>query len=135
MEIKFVEQWSGYDGPVLDILPDTEQESFILGVLLQKFVHRKKCIWTDIRNSSIRIPLIDQSDIGLAIMPLGMKIENPLSANEIKEHISTVLFALAGQNNCDGVPYDQMQIAGEYILQLEKQIKELKERLENHDKP
>jgi hypothetical protein len=64
-----------------------------------------------------------------------MKIIDPLSVNGTEQHISTVLFALAGQNNCDGVPYDQMQIAGEYILQLEKQIKELKERLENHDRP
>lgn len=53
-----------------------------------------------------------------------MKIVNPLSVNQTKEHISSVLFALAGQNDCDGSPYDQMQIAGEYIIELEKQLAE-----------
>lgn len=51
-----------------------------------------------------------------------MEIINPLSPKKTKEHISTVLHALAGQNGCDGEPYDQMQIAADYILILEKQI-------------
>lgn len=52
-----------------------------------------------------------------------MKIINPLSPKKKKEHISTVLFALAGQNGCDGEPYDQMQVAAGYILELEAKIK------------
>ena len=51
-----------------------------------------------------------------------MKIVNPLSVNQTKEHISSVLFALAGQGGCDG--HRQMQVAGQYIIELEKQLAE-----------
>lgn len=51
-----------------------------------------------------------------------MKIINPLSPKKTKEHISTVLHALASQNGCDGEPYDQMQIAADYILELETKL-------------
>lgn len=52
-----------------------------------------------------------------------MKIVNPLSPKKTKEHISSVLYALAGQGGCDGIPYDQMQMAADYILELEAKIK------------
>lgn len=52
-----------------------------------------------------------------------MKIVNPLSPKKTKEHISSVLYALAGQGGCDGTPYDQMQMAADYILELEAKIK------------
>lgn len=51
-----------------------------------------------------------------------MKIINPLSPKKTKEHISVVLHALAGQGGCDGQPYDQMQMAADYILELEAKI-------------
>jgi hypothetical protein len=52
-------------------------------------------------------------------------IRNPLSVKGIKEPIQTVLRVLASQNNCDGEPYDQMQIAANYIDQLERKIEKL----------
>ena len=52
-----------------------------------------------------------------------MKIINPLSPKGTKEHISIVLHALASQGGCDGEPYDQMQMAADYILELEAKIK------------
>jgi hypothetical protein len=51
-----------------------------------------------------------------------MKIVNPLSPKGKKEHISAVLHAMAGQGGCDGEPYDQMQMAADYILELEAKI-------------
>jgi len=48
-----------------------------------------------------------------------MKTVNPMSVKETKEDIQTVLRVLAGGNNCDGSPYDQMQIAADYIDNLE----------------
>lgn len=59
-----------------------------------------------------------------------MNIVNPLSVKKSKEPIQTVLRVLAGQNNCDGEPYDQMQIAAEYIDRLERTIKFLQEQLD-----
>ena len=51
-----------------------------------------------------------------------MKVINPLSPKGTKEHISIVLHALASQGGCDGEPYDQMQVAADYILELEAKI-------------
>ena len=51
-------------------------------------------------------------------------IVNPLSVGKKKEPIQSVLRALAGQNNCDGEPYDQMQEAADYIDKLEKKLRE-----------
>jgi len=51
-----------------------------------------------------------------------MKIINPLSPKGTKEHISIVLHALASQGGCDGEPYDQMQMAADYIQELEAKI-------------
>lgn len=48
-----------------------------------------------------------------------MKIVNPMSVNGTKENIQTVLRVLAGGNNCDGAPYDQMVAAANYIDELE----------------
>lgn len=59
-----------------------------------------------------------------------MKIVNPLSVTGTKETIQTVLRVLASQNNCDGEPYDQMQIAAEYIDRLEHTIRFLEEQLD-----
>jgi len=58
-----------------------------------------------------------------------MKIINPLSPKETKEDIKTVLRVLAGQGGCDGMPYDQMQKASDYIEQLEAKIKRLNKKL------
>lgn len=55
-------------------------------------------------------------------------IVNPLSVNGVKQPVQTVLRCLAGQNNCDGDPYDQMIAAADYIDQLEMKIKYLKEK-------
>lgn len=56
-------------------------------------------------------------------------IVNPLSPTMKEEKIQTVLYALAGQNNCDGEPYDQMQAAADYINDLENEINNLRESL------
>ena len=45
------------------------------------------------------------------------------------QHISTVLHAMAAQENCDGEPYDTMIIAADYIKVLERQKKELNKLL------
>lgn len=53
-----------------------------------------------------------------------MQIKNPLSAQDGHyNHISTVLRQLAGQEGCDGEPYDQMIEAAYYIDYLEEQLK------------
>lgn len=51
----------------------------------------------------------------------GYMLENPLSGQ--KESIQATLRSLAGQENCDGEPYDQMMQAAEYIDKLEKLLK------------
>jgi hypothetical protein len=45
---------------------------------------------------------------------------NPLTDKH--EHPATILRSLASQENCDGVPYDQMQEAADYICKLEKRL-------------
>lgn len=47
-----------------------------------------------------------------------MNILNPLTGKE--EPIRAVLRSLASQEGCDGAPYDQMQIASDYIERLEE---------------
>jgi hypothetical protein len=42
--------------------------------------------------------------------------------------IRTVLLALAGQENCDGSPYDEMIQAAEYIAELEAENAALRQR-------
>jgi hypothetical protein len=49
-----------------------------------------------------------------------LKILNPLTGNQ--EPVASVLRSLAGQENCDGPPYDQMQEASDYIAKLEDWI-------------
>lgn len=56
-------------------------------------------------------------------------IINPLSPTENIEPIQTVLRALAGQDNCDGEPYDQIQIAADYIDTVETEIAALRAEL------
>ena len=56
-----------------------------------------------------------------------MEIVNPLSPSGAKEDIKTVLYALAGQGGRDGEPYDQMQVAGDYIATLEAENAALKD--------
>jgi hypothetical protein len=51
-----------------------------------------------------------------------MKIKNPLTGND--EPIPAVLQSLAGQEGCDGEPYDQMVAAADYIKWLEKLLRE-----------
>ena len=51
-----------------------------------------------------------------------MNIKHPLKWNELYP-IQTVLMDLAGQENCDGEPYDQMVEASEYISELEGKLK------------
>jgi hypothetical protein len=57
-----------------------------------------------------------------------VKIVNPLSPSKKKEDIKTVLYAIAGQGGADGCPYDQMQVAADYIKSLEYKIKFLEEQ-------
>jgi len=57
-----------------------------------------------------------------------LKIYNPLTQKELTEdNIASCLFDMAGQENCDGDPYDQMQFAGEIILDQQLRIKWLLE--------
>lgn len=58
-----------------------------------------------------------------------IKIVNPLSPKGIEEDIKTVLYVLAAQGGSDGYPYDQMQLAADYICSLENEINNLKEFL------
>ncbi len=46
-------------------------------------------------------------------------IVHPMRLGEAGCKIQTVLRDLAGRENCDGDPYDQMQDAGDYIDELE----------------
>lgn len=43
--------------------------------------------------------------------------------------VQNVLLDLAGQENCDGEPYDQMVAAADYINDLEKENKILREEI------
>jgi len=59
-----------------------------------------------------------------------VKIKNPLAVNQERLYpIQSVLKDLAAQENCDGEPYDQMQLAAEYINGLELLLKELQNLL------
>lgn len=58
-----------------------------------------------------------------------MKIDNPIGFK--RQHISTVLAQLAAQENCDGEPYDQMILAAQYIVKLERRIEDLESGLES----
>lgn len=48
-----------------------------------------------------------------------MKIFDPLDVNGRHRDIASVLMGIAGQENCNGEPYDQIQQAAEYIRILE----------------
>lgn len=50
-------------------------------------------------------------------------IKNPLSPSSRWEAISTVLRALAGQEGCDGEPYDQMMEAAEELDRLDAEVR------------
>lgn len=52
-----------------------------------------------------------------------MKIDHPLS--QVKQPIQVVLRALAAQEGCDGEPFNEMQLAAEYIDRLESCITKL----------
>jgi len=43
--------------------------------------------------------------------------------------IQSVLRILAGQNGCDGVPYDQMVEAADYIDELEQKLESVLKEL------
>lgn len=61
----------------------------------------------------------------------GLKIVNPLSYKGTLEPISTVLRALAGQENCDDEPYNQLMVAADYIDALEYKISWYEERIKD----
>lgn len=52
----------------------------------------------------------------------GMKIPHPLLAGKPLYPIATVLSDLAGQEGCDGEPYDEMARAAKYIRDLENRV-------------
>jgi hypothetical protein len=62
-----------------------------------------------------------------------MEIVNPLSVNGSLEPIQTVLRVLAAQGGCDGEPYDQMQLAADYIDELEHLIKHVTDMIERKE--
>ena len=49
-------------------------------------------------------------------------IHHPLRVKDIPAPIQTVLRDLAGQDGCDGEPYDQMMEAADYIDELEREV-------------
>lgn len=60
----------------------------------------------------------NRNRIGTMGMP--DKIYNPLTGKE--DDIVSVLQMLASQEGCDGEPYDQLQLAAEYITELRSKI-------------
>jgi len=56
-------------------------------------------------------------------------IRNPLARNKVMLPIQSVLRILAGQNGCDGVPYDQMVEAADYIDELEQKLESVLKEL------
>jgi hypothetical protein len=56
-----------------------------------------------------------------------MLIKHPLNIEKRMYPIQDVLRDLANQEHGDGVPYDQMVMAADYIDSLENTIKSLKE--------
>lgn len=56
------------------------------------------------------------------------KIHHPLRVKPIPAPIQTVLRDLAGQDGCDGEPYDQMMEAAEYIDALEAEVDAVRKR-------
>jgi hypothetical protein len=64
MLVKFVEENSDYEGPVLDIQYTNTEEAFALGVVFQEAIALNKCVWKG--NNFLRIPLIEMTNIGTA---------------------------------------------------------------------
>ena len=54
-------------------------------------------------------------------------IHHPLRVRDIPAPIQTVLRDLAGQEGCDGEPYDQMMEAADYIDALERELEAVRE--------
>lgn len=59
-----------------------------------------------------------------------MKIEHPLKDGLWP--IQNVLWDLSSQENCDGEPYDQMYVAGDYIRELESLVRTLGDEMGNN---
>ena len=57
------------------------------------------------------------------------RIHHPLRVRDIPAPIQTVLRDLAGQDGCDGEPYDQMMEAADYIDALERRLDEALQHL------
>lgn len=58
------------------------------------------------------------------------RIVDPLSPTEEERGIVDVLRGLAAQENCDGEPYDQMQMAADYIQELHDNLVAAERKLE-----
>ena len=84
-----------------------------------------KLIWLD--TSSFKLVYRSASLIKGVIMETKMVISQHHRGAKVP--LWVLLCDLASQENCDGEPYDEMQEASEYILELEAKINELEECL------
>jgi hypothetical protein len=67
MKIKLVDiaSQSDHSGPVLDIIAESTQDCFDLGMLFEKIYSINGCVWK--LETSIRLPLVYMDEVGLAI--------------------------------------------------------------------
>jgi hypothetical protein len=90
MRIEYKDKCSDYDGHVIDIYFSDVNEAFEIGKIFNEFCHNKKCCW--ISSNCLRIPLIEQNNIGLAIVPK-TRLEKNLEKN-LKQELQTAIYLL-----------------------------------------
>lgn len=74
MKIKFLneKEQSDHTGSVIDIIAETKEEAFQLGVIAEKIWAINGCGWRI--NGGIRIPLVLMNEIGLAATYKGSEL-------------------------------------------------------------
>ena len=67
MKILFLteDEQGDHTGPIIEIRPENERETFDLGIIFQRVISANGCVWRI--NTGIRLPLILADEIGLAI--------------------------------------------------------------------
>lgn len=62
--------------------------------------------------------------------PEPLCIEDRLLPGNPQKPVVNVLYRMCGQEGADGYPYDEMQLAAEYIQQLEQYCDELEKKMQ-----